>query len=250
MNELYPPESQQMGFVSHLEELRRRILAVLACYAVICSALFAFGNRILALLESPARGYLREFVFISPTEAFVAYFKVVLLASFVLCFPFALYELWAFLAPALSGRLQQAIYAWLCLAVACFVAGIWFTFKILLPAALHFLLTFGEGIATPVISLGEYVSFAVAFILIGGFVFEIPVIIGVLTEAGVLGSGRLRAGRRYAILANLVVAALITPTQDVVNLILFAMPMIVLYEVGIMLSIWVEKRRSADPVRS
>ncbi|NTV28670.1 MAG: twin-arginine translocase subunit TatC [Candidatus Omnitrophica bacterium] len=249
MSELYPPESLRMGFVGHLEELRRRILLSLAGYVLVCCVLFGYGRVLLRWLELPAHGLLPELVFLSPTEAFSAYVQVVLLAALIFSFPFFLYQLWAFLAPALSASLRRVILAWLLFAVVCFAGGLAFTFLILLPAALNFLLNFGVGIARPVISLSKYVSFVSVFLLMGGMVFEIPVLVGMLTEAGVIDSQRLRAGRRYAILFNITAAAILTPTQDVVNLLLFSAPMIVLYEIGILLAMWVERRRAQRNLR-
>lgn len=243
MSALYPPESQSMGLVGHLAELRQRIFVCLVFFAVAVACLFSQGYALLGLLEAPALGMIGEFIFTAPTEAFATYFTVVLLAAFIVSFPVLLYQLWAFVAPAMPRASRRAVVIWFIFALASFLGGVVFAYTVILPGAFNFLIGFGQGIATPMIALSRYISFAVAIIFIGGVVFEIPFIIGILTEAGILQSRVLRSGRRYAIFAIVVLAALVTPTQDVVNLLLFAVPMVLLYEVGILLSYWVEHRR-------
>jgi sec-independent protein translocase protein TatC len=244
MTEYYPPESQRMDLIGHLDELRRRILACLIFLVIVTGVLFSQGNSLLALLELPAQGVIKEFIFTSPTEAFATYFKVVLLAAFVACFPVVLYQIWGFMAPALPKASQRAVLVWLLFALISFLGGIAFSYGILLPSAFKFLVGFGEGIARPMISLAQYISFAVAIILVGGVVFEIPFVMGILAEAGILNSRTLRSGRRYAILLIVILAAVITPTTDIFNLVLFAGPMVLLYEVGLLVCRLIEKRKS------
>ncbi|MFH0754123.1 MAG: twin-arginine translocase subunit TatC [Candidatus Omnitrophota bacterium] len=244
MSELYPPESQRLDFVGHLDELRRRIMIVLGFFLIMAVLLFSQGYGLMALLEAPARGFIKDFIFIDPTEAFAAYFKVVLLTAFLASFPVVVYELWAFLSPALSRASRHAILAWICLALVCFYGGSVFAYTILLPAAISFLLGFGEGIARPAITISAYISFASIILFAGGCIFQIPVVIGILTEAGILDSHKLAASRKYAIMILVIIAAIVSPTQDVFNLMLFAVPMIALYEVGILLS-WMVGRRKA-----
>jgi sec-independent protein translocase protein TatC len=244
---MYLAESRAMGLVGHLEELRRRILICLVVFGVFTVFLFSYGHELLAFLEIPALGTIREFVVLRPTEAVVSYFKVVLLGAFIVTFPFLVYETGAFLSPAFSALTRRRILGWLVFALVLFFTGIIFSYIVLLPAAFKFLITFGAEIARPVISLGEYVSFAVVTILLGGIVFEIPCVMGLLAETGLVRSQLLRAGRRYALLVIFIIAAVITPTQDVVNLLLFAVPMALLYEAGILLVRLVEFSKRNTP---
>ncbi|MBF0387533.1 MAG: twin-arginine translocase subunit TatC [Candidatus Omnitrophica bacterium] len=246
MNELYPPESQRLDFIGHLDELRRRIMIVLGCFLIMVVFLFSQGYALMALLEAPARGFIKDFIFIDPTEAFAAYFKVVLLAALTAVFPVVLYELWAFLAPALARSTRKVILGWLCLALVCFYGGGAFAYAVLLPAAINFLLGFGVGIARPEITISAYISFASIVLLAGGCVFQIPVVLAILTEAGLLDSHKLAVSRKYAILVLVVVAAIISPTQDFFNLALFSAPMIALYEIGIFLSWLVGRRKNKN----
>lgn len=245
MPELYPPESQRMDFIGHLAELRRRIIASLLFFAAAFAIVCAFGNQILSLLKQPAAGLIGDFVFLSPTEAFSAYIKVVMLAAFVFSFPVFIYELWAFLVPALSLPLRRVSLIWIGASLIFFYSGVIFSFQVLLPVSVKFLITFGREIARPLISINEYVSFASAIILMGGVIFQIPVVAGLLTEAGLMGSRQLAEGRRYAVLIILIVAAIVSPTQDIFSLFLFSLPMFILYEVGVFFSRWAEHRKKA-----
>ena len=237
----YPSESQHMDILAHLEELRRRLLVCLGVWGGLTVAAFSQAKFLVLLTRQPLRELLPTFIFISPAEAFLAYLKISLLAGFLLTFPVFLYEGWMFLSPALPVEKRPRLLLWLTGAVACFVLGLCFAFFGALPGALRFLLTFSDGVAVPQITLEHYVSFFVAFVLIGGLVFEIPVVMGLLADLGFLKAQPLRAQRKYAILVIMIVAAVITPTQDVFNMLIFAVPMWGLYELGILLVGLVEK---------
>ena len=163
--------------------------------------------------------------------------------GFIVSFPVVLYHIWGFLAPAFPKKVRKRVVFWTALALVLFFGGIAFSYFLAIPAALNFLIGFSTGVATAKITLGKYISFFAALILIGGIVFEIPVVIGLLTDAGILKPAILRKKRHYAILVIMIFAAVITPTQDILNMLLFALPMIVLYEVGIIISALIVRRR-------
>jgi sec-independent protein translocase protein TatC len=225
-------------------ELRSRVLVSFGFFIFAVLVFFSQGYVLLALLEVPARGVIREFIFTAPTEAFTTYFKVVLLASFIVSFPVMLYQFWAFVAPAMPRKSRLTVSIWFLFALASFIGGIAFAYSVLLPSAFSFLVAFGQGIATPMISLSEYISFAVAIIFMGGIVFEIPCVMGILTEVGILNTRILCSSRRYAILIIFILAAIITPTQDPFNMIIFVIPMVLLFEFGVMICRVIENRKS------
>ncbi|MFH1552013.1 MAG: twin-arginine translocase subunit TatC [Candidatus Omnitrophota bacterium] len=247
MSPLYPEETKKLDVISHLEELRRRILWCLLVLVLAAIISFSQGSAIMALVKKPIGGLVDELIFISPPEAFLAYLKVALLSGFIICFPVLLYHTWAFLSPALPRNVRGRIVLWLFSALVLFFAGVAFAYFLAIPAALDFLIGFSKDVATPKITLGKYVSFFGALILVGGIIFEIPVVMGLLTDAGLLKTSTLRGKRHYAILAIMVFAAVITPTQDILNMLLFALPMMVLYEIGILLSRVIERRREHKP---
>ena len=238
---MYPPEAQKLNVVEHLEELRRRILISLAVLVCVSGCLFVNGKQIMLAVKNPLDILHLHLIFITPTEVFTAYLRVSFLFGFILSFPFLLYQVWAFLAPAISRTHRKNIILWMVLAIICFVIGILFSYYIALPVALKFLIHFGQALATPQITVAKYVSFFSALILLGGLVFEIPVFLGLLTDLGLIKSKMLKEKRQYALLIILIVAAVITPTQDIINMGMFALPMILLYEIGILISQFVER---------
>ncbi len=235
--------TETLDIVGHLEELRRRILWCLA-FLVSASVIgFLRGNAIMTVVKRPIYGLVDELIFISPTEMFSATVKVAFIFGLIICFPVLLYHAWAFLAPALNRRMRIRAGLWLTFALGLFLAGVMFSYLLALPAALKFLIGFGAGKAIAMITFGNYISFFTALILAGGLVFEIPIVMGLLADMGMLKARFLRKKRHYAVLAILILAAVITPTQDIVNMLLFALPMVVLYETGILLVVWIEKRK-------
>ena len=242
MSPIYPEERKKLDVITHLEELRKRILICLAALVFVAVLSFWKGGAIMTLVQRPIRGLVDELIFISPTEAFIAYIKVSLLFGFVVCFPLILYQFWAFIAPALSKEKRSRMIVWMTFALALFLAGILFSYFLAIPAALKFLLRFSSGIAVAKITLGKYISFFGALVLVGGITFEIPIIIGFLVDVGLVKTRVLKRKRHYAILAIMVFAAIITPTQDILNMLLFAVPMMVLYEIGIIVGAVLERK--------
>lgn len=226
---------RELPFLAHLEELRRRIIISLA--ALIAGALVClpFSPHILKILKLPASDALGRLAYFSPQDAFVIYMRIGFLGGLVLAFPVIAYQFWAFVSPAIEDKFKKnaALLAFLC---ACaFISGCAFSYFILLPKALTFLLGIGSEDLQPVISATNYVSFSTAIIVSCGLVFQMPVLSFLLTRAGLIDSRMLRRKFKYAIVIIFIVAAIITPTVDAFNMLLLALPMLFLYEV----SIWV-----------
>ena len=238
-----PGELSQMDFIGHLAELRRRILISLLFFTCVCAGLFLQGPALVAAFAAPVQGVIRGFIFIDPLEAFGAQFRIVLLGGLFVSLPVMVWQGWCFLSPALSGSFRRELLFWLAGALFCFYGGIVFAYKILLPVAAGFLLPFGAQIARPQISIAAYVSFASFLLLAGGFVFLLPVAIGLLSKVGILSPRQLSAVRKYAWFLLVVIAAVASPTQDVFNLLLLALPMIIFYELGIVLSRLTRQRK-------
>lgn len=234
-----------MTIIEHLEELRRRIIASLVFFTAATVFSFVFVNRISDILRLPASGIIENFIFTSPTEIFTAYLRLAVLAGFVISLPFILFQAGSFLVPAVSSDKREAVISWLIVSFLLSIIGIIFSYFFALPFALKFLINFADGAALPMISLGKYFSFAGALLLIGAGIFQIPVIMALLSCIGVLNSAFFRKNRKYAAVAIFIIAAVITPTQDIINLLIFAVPMLALYEAGILASWVMEKRRKA-----
>jgi sec-independent protein translocase protein TatC len=231
----------------HLEELRLRIFYSLGWLATgTCAGLF-FAKQLILFLEVPASGSFSDFVVIKPTEVISVYFKVSLYAGAVLAAPAILYNAWQFVKPALPEEADISPAAWSGGAAALFLAGTVFSFKVLLPAGYSFLYGLSSGIASPMISLNSYISFALSILVIGGAMFEMPVLAALLTRMGVVTPGLLRSRRKEAYFGLCVVAAVVTPTTDVFNMLLFALPMAALYELSVMVSGLIHKAGVTGP---
>ena len=242
MSPFCPEEPKKLNIVSHLEEVRARVIFYLSVLMACSAVSFYFGQFVMEIVKRPISGLVGELIFIGPTEAFAAYIKVVLLTGFIISFPVMLYEVWAFLIPAIEKSTRRRIAAWFFAALILFFAGTLFSYFAAIPRALGFLISFGGKIASAKISLGKYISFFSALILTGGIIFELPVFIGLLTDSGFLKTRTLKKKRHIAILAILVFSAIITPTQDIFNMLLFAVPMMVLYELSIFVAVLIEKK--------
>ncbi|MCX5692718.1 MAG: twin-arginine translocase subunit TatC [Candidatus Omnitrophica bacterium] len=237
--------ANKMTIIEHLEELRKRIIISLIFFAAAVVFSFIFADKISDILRLPALGIVENFVFVAPTEVFTAYMRISILSGFVISLPFILYQLGMFLTPAIPPDKRNSVFTWLVMSFLLSIAGIMFSYFLALPFALKFLVDFAKGAAFPMISIGRYFSFATAFLLIGAGVFQIPVIMGLLSSIGILNAHFFSKNRKYAIAAISIISAIITPTQDVFNMLIFAVPMWALYEVGILISRIIEKKSLA-----
>lgn len=224
----------RMSLTRHLSELRSCLMVSTIAIAAGFMISFYFSERILKILT----GFIRTkhhttFVFLSPAEALWSNFKVALFAGIILALPVVLYEIWRFVSPGLYGRERRYGLPFLISGVISFGLGLVFCYYVVLRYAMDFLLTYKTADFTPMISIGAYLDFIIKFMLAFGFVFELPLIIIFLTRIGLLTPEFLSRNRKYAILLNFLVAAILTPTPDIFNQVLMAGPLIMLYEVGI-----------------
>jgi len=228
-------KSDKLTFIGHLGELRHRLLKCVIALAITTVISFIFAEDIFQILISPAGDI--NLIFIEMTEMIGTYMKVSLASGIVLAMPYLVYQLIMFVSPALTRREKKYIYLILPWITLMFAAGIAFGYFILIPPATKFLLTFGSGIATPQIKIGNYISIVARLLVATGAVFETPVIITFLAKLGIVKPKMLSSKRRHAIVIAFILAAIITPTFDPVNQSLVAIPLIVLYE----MSIWLAK---------
>lgn len=233
-----------MTLVEHLEELRRRIIVSLVLLIIVSALVFPLASKALTILKSPSSGLIERLAFFTPQEAFLIHIKISLFVGLVISMPVILYQLWAFVFPAIEDRLRRHGLIFLVSSVTAFISGSLFGFFLLVPTALKFLLSFSEGTLEPVISISSYTSFVMGLVLGCGLVFEMPVLSYLLSKLGIINPRFLRSKWKYAIILIFITAAIVTPTPDVFNMIILAMPMLVLYE----LSIWVSKFASKKKI--
>jgi sec-independent protein translocase protein TatC len=227
---------RELTFVGHLTELRKRIiisLVALAAGSLIC---LPFAPQLLRILKLPAAGAIDKLVFFSPQDAFLIYMRIGMTFGLAIAFPVIAYQFWAFISPAIGERFKKNTAYFVSSCVSAFLVGGLFAYFVLLPKALVFLMGFGSSDLAPVISATSYISFVTCIILANGLVFQMPVLSLILTKLGLVNAGMLRRKFPYAIIVIAIVAAVITPTVDAFNMLILAIPMIVLYEVSIWIS--------------
>ena len=226
----------------HLEELRKRVIFSLLALMLATVAIVPFSPAVLKFLKYPSGGAIEKLVFFGPEEAFLIYMRISISAGLVAALPVILFQLWSFLSPAIDERFKKHAIVFVLISFLVFLCGCAFSYFILLPASLKFLLNIGRADLEPVISATRYISFVTGLILACGIVFEMPVVSFFLTRIGAINAGMLRRKFLYAAVIIMIAAAVITPTGDAFNMLMLAMPMLALYEVSIWISFFSGKR--------
>jgi sec-independent protein translocase protein TatC len=238
-----------MPFLDHLEELRWRLFKALAAFFL--ATVVAFGLLIsskvdvIGLLARPALPYLPsgKLIFTKPTAAFSILMNLSVGVGLVLSSPVVLYQAWGFLSPALYRHEKRMVVPVLIGATTLFLGGVALAFFVVMPLTLKFLFGIQSDSIAPMLSATEYFDFAFGMALAFGLVFELPILILALTALGIVSPAFLSRYRRHAIVACVVVAAFITPTSDPTTLMALSIPLYLLYEASVILSILVYKRR-------
>jgi sec-independent protein translocase protein TatC len=203
---------------------------------------FVFYDWIFHILILPTRGI--ELIFIEMTEMIGTVMKVCLATGLILAMPYITVQVILFVSPALTQREKKYVYTILPWIAIMFLGGVVFGYFILIPPATTFLLSFGSDIATPQIKIGNYISIITRLLLAIGLVFEMPVVIAFLARLGIINSSWLARKRKTAIIVAFILAAVITPTFDPINQSLVAVPLIILYEMGIWLAKIVQRKKA------
>ena len=230
--------ARSMPLLAHLEELRKRIIFSILGVLVGFISCWSFADRIFGLVQQPLIQALRHhglsggLVYLNPTEPFNLYLEVGLVAGLFAACPFVFYQLWLFIAPGLYRNEKRYALPFLLSTAGLFVAGGLFGYKMVYPASLDFLIGYGQRFQ-PMITIGEYTKLFVTVILGFGLIFEMPILVFFLALMRVITARWMCRNFRYSILGIFVVAAVITPTADILNMCLFAAPMVALYAVSI-----------------
>jgi len=238
-NPLYDLIQILYGAVEHLVELRHRIFIVLGTLAGAAALSFLFSNQLLELMTRPAGNI--QLVVLAPVDMLFSTFEVIFGTAAVLTLPILLYQLIRFIQPALESPSERAAYRGLALlgiplVLIFFVAGAAFAYIVLLPFALKYLASFGSNIATAAWNVRAYFSFVLSVMLWMGVAFETPLIMAMLARLGLISPKSMQRQWRYAFLAIAVMAAIITPTVDPLNMALVMGPLLGLYFLGVILS--------------
>ena len=234
-----PQESDDENFVSHLVELRSRVVRSLIVVLIMFGVCFYFAPDIMKFLALPLNRALPEgskAVFIAGEGAFFTLTKIAFLTAILVSLPWVLYQAWAFVAPGLYAHERRFALPLIVSSVFFMVVGIAFAYFFVLPAAYHFFFSFAERTGADVMQdLQRYWDFTLAIFFGFGLTFEVPVVQMLLVKLGMVTTTQLREARRYVIVGAFVVAAVLTP-PDVLSQFMLAIPLIILYELGIFLA--------------
>lgn len=207
--------NDKLTVLSHLYELRDRLIKSVIAIAVASVIAFVFADWIFYILTLPAGDI--PLIYIEMTEMLGTYMRVSLVAGIALAMPYLVYQVIMFVSPALTPREKKYVYLVLPWIGLMFIGGVVFGYFVLIPPALKFLLTFGANIATPQIKVGNYIALVTRLLLSIGLVFELPVVTTFLARIGVVKAKWLADRRRPAIIIAFILAAAITPTFDPIN---------------------------------
>ncbi|MDO4179100.1 MAG: twin-arginine translocase subunit TatC [Phascolarctobacterium sp.] len=229
-------ESYEPSLGDHIRELRKRIIWCLVTLVVVFFGLASFVSEpLMKIITKPITDRGIQLIYIGLAEALTAQLKVCFIAAFVISSPVFLWHIWDFVKPALYDNEKKAVLIFTFGSVVLFLIGVTFGYIVVFLSAITFFVYVGENLATPMLSISQYVGFLFGFVISFGMVFEMPVVSYVLCKMGVVTVDFLKSARKYVILGIFVVAAFLTP-PDALSQVLMALPMIVLYEIGIIVA--------------
>jgi sec-independent protein translocase protein TatC len=237
-------EEDKLPFTAHLDELRSRLIRSFIAVGVGFALCYGFKEELFEVLLYPLLRVMPEggkLIFTGIPEAFFTYLKVSFLAGILLASPVLLYQFWMFVAPGLYRKERHVLGPIIAVTSLFFIGGALFGYFVVFPSGFKFLLGFGTDYIRTLPSMREYLAFSTKLLFIFGLLFELPVLLACLAWMGVLPVPLLKRSRKYAVLGAFVVAAFLTP--DVVSMILMAVPLMVLYEIGILGGSLLTRRR-------
>ena len=229
---------EKQPFISHLKELRDRLLICIVAIAVAFIFTYYFKERVFDILMQPFIKVMpakSSFIFTGITEAFITYFKISIVMALFLGAPVILYEFWMFVAPGLYEREKKFVYPFIIFGSLSFILGAVFCYFVVMPVAYRFFVSYAADFIVPMPDLKSYMNLTLKLLLIFGLVFELPLVAFYLTKAGIINSKMLSSKRRYAILAIFIISAIITP-PDLASQLLMVIPLWGLYEISILIT--------------
>jgi sec-independent protein translocase protein TatC len=246
-----PENEVRLSFLEHLRELRKRLGRALLGVAVGTAVVGGFVERIFHVLMQPVLDSLpesqRALHYTSYVEPLMVYLKVAVYGGIFLAVPWVLWQLWQFVAPGLYRKEKRVVVPFLLFGTLLFYGGAAFCYFVIMPAAFPAMAAVANDASlAPVLTMSAQLSLVLAMLLGFGVVFEVPVVIAFLSMVGLVHWKTLARYRRVAVVVNLVAAALITPTGDPLNLAMMAIPMILFYEIGIVLARILGKKPAGD----
>ncbi len=241
-------EEEKLPLTSHLEELKKRLIRVLIAVGIGFGVCYMFKEWSFQVITRPlvdAMPAQSSMIFTGLPEAFFIHMKIAFFASILLTAPYTLFEIWRFISPGLYKKEKRMIIPFVFFSTILFSGGILFGYFIALPPAFRFFVSFSTDFLKPMISFREYLSLTLKFLLAFGLSFEMPVFMFFLARIGVVNSKMLARQRRYAILIIFIASAILTPSPDAISQVLMAVPLMILYEVSIVLTKFAVQKKAA-----
>jgi len=236
------------SFMSHLVELRDRLLRCVIALVLVFICLFPWARDLYSLLAKPLLASLPAGGQLIATEVTAPFFvpiKVTLMAALVIALPYLLYQIWAFVAPGLYAHEKKLVMPLVATSTLLFLCGMAFAYFLVFPIVFHFIISVApEGVAV-MTDIGKYLDFVLTLFVAFGVTFEVPVAVVILVRMGMITVAKLREIRPYVIVGAFVIGAIFTP-PDVVSQVMLAVPLWVLYELGIFVAQWVGKPAAAE----
>jgi len=250
-------EGKQMSFLEHLEELRQRLLRSILSIVIGAGVCFYFSDNIYTYMARPLTDTLRalhmsdKLVYTNPVDPFNLYLKLSIMCGLFLASPYVLLQIWLFISPGLYRNEKRYIWPFVLLTSSLFISGGFFAYKLAFPSALKFLVSFAHHFQ-PMVTINEYWDLAMSIIVGVGLVFELPVVILLLSFFGIVTPRFLWKNLRYAVLVTAVLAAAIVPTNDMASIFVVWAPLVGLYVLSIGLSwiVYLKKRRARQDAQA
>ena len=245
------PDSPQESFISHLVELRSRLLRAIVAVIVVVLCLFPWAKDIYAALARPLLKALPQgstMIATDVTGTFLVPLKVTLMAAFLIALPYVLYQMWAFVAPGLYHHEKRLALPVIVSSVVFFALGMGFAYFIVFPVAFGFFAGYAPTGVQMMTDIDKYLSFVLTMFIAFGITFEVPVVVVVLVRLGVVSLEKLRSIRGYVIVGAFVVGAIFTP-PDVVSQVMLAVPLWLLYELGLVVARFVAVSKPGTDVQ-
>jgi sec-independent protein translocase protein TatC len=228
-----------MGFLEHLEELRTRLVRSAIAVASGTGICWGYRERIYGVMQKPIMDALRaqhlpeKLVYLNPIDPFNLYLKISMLAGLFLTSPFVLYQVWMFISPGLYRKEKKYVLPFMVSTITLFTLGGYFGYSVAYPRALDFFVVKFNGQFQPMITINEYTQLFLSIVAGMGVIFELPILVFFLAFLGIMSPSFMIKNFRYAILVIFILAAIVTPTPDIVNMCIFAAPMLALYALSI-----------------
>lgn len=236
---------EKLPLTAHLEELRKRLMRILIATGIGFGVCYYFKDPLFTVLTQPLVDVLPKnsyMIYTNLPEAFFIYMKIAFFASLLLTSPYTLYQIWLFIAPGLYKKEKIYVIPFVLSSSLLFLGGVLFGYYVALPPAFKFFVSFSTDILKPMFSFREYLSLFLKFLLAFGICFELPVFMFFLAKMGIVNARMLAKQRRYAILIIFIAAAILTPSPDALSQVIMAIPLMLLYEISIVVAKFAKKK--------